>query len=174
MTTKISRATITDITTLCELGCRTFEDTFGGTCTKADMAGVLKTYFNRKQVEAELTDSNDFHYLVYYRNKPVGFYRLNAKHDCPIATIQKSNAIELKRFYLLKQYHGKGIANEMMNHVLATAKALQHRSIYLSVWEYNFRAKGFYAKHGFVDSKLKNDFPLGSTPQTDYWYWRKL
>jgi RimJ/RimL family protein N-acetyltransferase len=46
--------------------------------------------------------------------------------------------------------------------------------MYLSVWEYNFRARGFYEKHGFVNSGVQNDFPLGSTPQTDYWFVKDL
>jgi ribosomal protein S18 acetylase RimI-like enzyme len=46
--------------------------------------------------------------------------------------------------------------------------------MYLSVWEYNFRARGFYEKHGFVNSGIENDFPLGSTPQTDLWFVKQL
>jgi ribosomal protein S18 acetylase RimI-like enzyme len=46
--------------------------------------------------------------------------------------------------------------------------------MYLSVWEYNFRARGFYEKHGFKNSGVENDFPLGSTPQTDYWFLKEL
>jgi hypothetical protein len=42
------------------------------------------------------------------------------------------------------------------------------------VLEYNFRARGFYEKHGFVNSGVENDFPLGSTPQTDYWFVKRL
>jgi ribosomal protein S18 acetylase RimI-like enzyme len=46
--------------------------------------------------------------------------------------------------------------------------------MYLSVWEYNFRARGFYEKHGFANTGIENDFPLGSTPQTDYWFVKDL
>jgi hypothetical protein len=32
----------------------------------------------------------------------------------------------------------------------------------------------FYEKHGFVNSGVENDFPLGTTPQTDYWFVKNL
>jgi hypothetical protein len=83
-----------DVALLQRIGRKTFEDTFGNTCTKEDMRGVLDLYFNAIQCEEELNDPAD-------------------------------------NFY-------------------------------------------FFEEHGFVNSGVENDFPLGSTPQTDYWFVKRL
>jgi ribosomal protein S18 acetylase RimI-like enzyme len=54
------------------------------------------------------------------------------------------------------------------------ARTKNYEYLYLSVWEFNERAKKFYHNCGFIDSLIPNDFPLGSTPQTDYWYYKSL
>jgi ribosomal protein S18 acetylase RimI-like enzyme len=61
-----------------------------------------------------------------------------------------------------------------MNFALDFARNNGFDLMYLSVWEYNFRARGFYEKHEFVNTGLENDFPLGSTPQTDFWFVKDL
>jgi ribosomal protein S18 acetylase RimI-like enzyme len=82
--------------------------------------------------------------------------------------------IELVRLYVIANYHGKGAANALMEYAFDFAKKNGYQVMYLSVWEYNFRARGFYEKHGFINSGIENDFPLGSTPQTDYWFVKRL
>jgi ribosomal protein S18 acetylase RimI-like enzyme len=66
------------------------------------------------------------------------------------------------------------VADQLMAYAISLAVGDNYRAMYLSVWEYNFRARGFYEKHGFVNSGVENDFPLGSTPQTDYWFVKRL
>jgi GNAT superfamily N-acetyltransferase len=100
--------------------------------------------------------------------------RINAKHDCPLALFQNKKSIELVRLYVLKEFHGTGVANDLMDFAIDFARRKDFNVMYLSVWEYNFRARGFYEKHGFLNSGIENDFPLGSTPQTDYWFVKEL
>ena len=63
--------------------------------------------------------------------------------------------------YVLKEYHGTHVANDLMQFAFKFAKERNYEKMYLSVWEYNFRARGFYEKLGFVNSGNENDFPLG-------------
>lgn len=100
--------------------------------------------------------------------------RINTIYGCPLEQLKPFRSIELVRLYVLKEFHGMGVANELMDFAIAFAKQSGYEKMYLSVWEYNFRARGFYEKHRFVNSGVKNDFPLGSTPQTDYWFVRDL
>jgi ribosomal protein S18 acetylase RimI-like enzyme len=156
------------------IGRQTFADTFGNTCTKDDMQGVLELYFNPAQVALELADDAD-NFFFYEEDTIVkGYMRMNAKHTCPLDSFQNRKCIELVRLYVLNEFHGTGIANELMDYAVAFARQHGFDIMYLSVWEYNFRARGFYEKHGFVNSGIENDFPLGSTPQTDYWFVREL
>jgi len=170
----IRRGSLQDISLLQQLGKETFAHTFGNTCTKEDMRGVLETYFNTEQVRAELSDDSDHFFFHETQGIAQGYMRINAKHACPIESIQDLRCIELVRLYVLADYHGKGVANALMEYAFDFARTNGYQVMYLSVWEYNFRARGFYEKHGFINSGIENDFPLGSTPQTDYWFVKRL
>jgi ribosomal protein S18 acetylase RimI-like enzyme len=170
----IRRGDINDVALLQQIGRTTFDDTFGNTCTKEDMRGVLDLFFNSAQVALELQDESDNFFFFEQDGIAKGYLRINAKHACPLDSFQNRKSIELVRLYILKEFHGLGVANELMNFALDFARNNGFDLMYLSVWEYNFRARGFYEKHGFVNTGLENDFPLGSTPQTDYWFVKDL
>jgi len=170
----IIRGNLDDVVLLQTIGRKTFDDTFGNTCTKEDMKGVLELYFNSAQVEMELQDDTDNFFFFEEDGVVKGYMRINAKHACPLESFQNRKCIELVRLYVLNEFHGVGVANELMNFAIDFARNNGFDTMYLSVWEYNFRARGFYEKHGFVNSGVENDFPLGTTPQKDYWYVKEL
>ena len=170
----IRRATLADIELLSTLGSTTFYDTFNGTCTKADMEYVLNLFFNKEQVSKELNDEKDFFYIIFKHEKAIGYYRIKLHHDFPFDDLENFKAIELKRIYFLKEAQGTGAATILMQHAFDFTKQLGYNKMYLSVWEYNIRAQQFYKKLGFENTGSKNDFPLGTTPQTDFWFWKSL
>ncbi len=170
----IRRGDLNDVTLLQQIGRKTFDDTFGNTCSRKDMSGVLDLYFNSAQVSLELLDEADNFFFFEEDGISKGYMRINAKHACPLDSFQNRKCIELVRLYVLKEFHGTGVANELMNFAIDFARINGFEVMYLSVWEYNFRARGFYEKHGFLNSGVENDFPLGSTPQTDFWFVKDL
>ena len=170
----IRRGNLDDVELLQSIGIKTFDDTFGNTCTKEDMRGVLELYFNTAQVESELLDDSDHFFFFEEDGIAKGYMRINAKHPCPLDSLKDRKSIELVRLYVLKEFHGVGVANALMEFALNYAREQKFDMVYLSVWEYNFRARGFYEKHGFTNTGVENDFPLGSTPQTDFWFVKEL
>ncbi len=170
----IRRCNLNDVEQLQLIGRKTFDDTFGNTCTKEDMRGVLDLYFNTDQVKSELHDDADNFFFYEEDGVVKGYMRINAKHTCPLEFADDRKCIELVRLYVLKEYHGVGVANKLMEYAFDFARNKKYDMMYLSVWEYNFRARGFYEKHGFKNSGVENDFPLGSTPQTDFWFYKDL
>jgi ribosomal protein S18 acetylase RimI-like enzyme len=170
----IRRGNVNDVELLQRIGKKTFDDTFGNTCTKEDMRGVLELFFNSTQCATELADQDDNFFFFEEEGVTKGYMRINAKHTCPLDGLQHRKCIELVRLYVLNEFHGTGVANELMNFAIEFARQNGFDIMYLSVWEYNFRARGFYEKHGFLNSGVENDFPLGSTPQTDYWFVKEL
>lgn len=170
----IRRGDLNDVFLLEQIGRKTFDDTFGGTCTREDMRNVLELFFNPTQCSVELADGADNFFFFEEGGITKGYLRINAKHAYPLDSFRDRQCIELVRLYVLKEFHGTGVANKLMKHALEFARQRHFEIMYLSVWEYNFRARGFYEKHGFVNTGVKNDFPLGSTPQTDYWFVREL
>ena len=55
----IRRGNLNDVALLQHIGRKTFDDSFGNTCTKEDMRGVLDLFFNSAQVALELQDESD-------------------------------------------------------------------------------------------------------------------
>jgi len=169
----IKRVTEADAGVLAALSAATFFDTFKGTCTVADMNRFLETNFNIDQVKTELLNTNDLFYFAELEGKPVGYLRIMEDYES-FPMMRKWKALELKRIYVDKDYHGKGIAQSLMQFMETYAADNHFEVIWLGVWEHNERAKKFYAKYGFIDSGYKHDFPIGSTPQTDHWLWKFL
>ena len=169
----IRRATIADAVKLSAISIQTFYDTFISTCTEEDMNAFLKEYFNIKQVQLELKNENDFYYLAELNGKVIGYCRWMEDYtNFPVMKQWKS--LELKRIYILEEFHGKGVAQQLMNFVIQFAQTSQYQVVWLGVWEHNYRAQKFYEKYSFVHSGHTHDFPIGSTAQTDCCFWRFL
>ena len=76
------------------------------------------------------------------------------------------DSIELRQFYILKPWHGTGLAPEMMDWVLAEAGRRGAKSVYLSVFVDNHRARRFYEKYGF-EPVGRYDFMVGTHADED-------
>jgi diamine N-acetyltransferase len=169
----IRRVTMDDTAALAAISKQTFYDTFKDTCTASDMDSFLKDYFNELQVKKELSNLNDFYFFAAIEGKPVGYIRFMEDY-LNFAVIKKWKALELKRIYVIKEYQGKGVAQKLMDLVIDFATKEKYEVIWLGVWEHNLKAQKFYGKYGFVNSGYMHDFPIGNTPQTDYWFWKFL
>ena len=169
----IRRLKLADTAALSAISKKTFYDTFAGTCTPADMDLFLKDYFNEQQVAKELSDTDDLYFFAEIDNEPVGYLRFMEDYS-NFPLMKKWKAMELKRIYVLKEFHGKGIAQKLMDFVIDYCTKEKYEVIWLGVWENNLRAQKFYEKYGFVNSGHTHDFPIGNTPQTDYWFWKFL
>ena len=169
----IRRATLADAVKLSAISIQTFYDTFTGTCTEEDMDLFLKDYFHLKQVQLELSNENDFYYLAEQEGKVVGYLRWMEDYT-NFPHMKQWKSLELKRIYVLKEFHGKGVAQQLMDFALQYARNNSYEVVWLGVWEHNLRAQKFYEKYLFVNSGHTHDFPIGSTPQTDWWFWKFL
>lgn len=169
----IRRMTRADRQLLMKIGRKTFYDTFTGTCTEADMQGFLDACFNEQQVGAELGDPDDFFYVAESAAGAMGYVRFKEDYRS-FPEMRRWKALEIKRIYVLDAYHGKDVGRILLEYALTFARKENYEVVWLGVWEHNLRARRFYEKHGFSASGHTHDFPIGSTPQTDLWYWRFL
>jgi len=80
--------------------------------------------------------------------------------------VRGGSPIELQRFYVVPDLHGRGVAGELMDAVVAAAAAGGADTLWLGVWERNPRAIRFYAKAGFREVGDQT-FVLGRDPQRD-------
>ncbi len=173
MEISLRRVVLADAPALAALSRQTFYDTFTGTCTEADMQQFLADYYNVDQVESELRNEADFYFFAEIDGVQVGYIRFMEDYS-NFDTMQQWKALELKRLYVLNAFHGKGVAQKLMDYFLNFAQQHQYEVVWLGVWEHNLKAQHFYAKYGFEFSGHTHDFPIGNTPQTDQWFWRFL
>jgi diamine N-acetyltransferase len=169
----IQRVTADDVATLSAIAKQTFFDTFTGTCTEADMQSFLEEYFNETQLAKEVNNPDDLYYFAMVDGKTAGYIRYMEDYNS-LPIMKQWKALELKRIYVLKEYHGMGIAQKLIDFMMDYVAKENYKAIWLGVWEHNLRAQKFYEKYGFVNSGYTHDFPIGNTPQTDVWLWKFL
>ncbi len=173
MQVTIRKIGLKDVEILSALAKQTFYDTFVGTCTDKDMQDFLEEYYNVEKIKSELSIEDSFNFFAEADNVPVGYIRFTEDYsDFPF--MKKWKAIELKRLYLLKDFHGQGIAQQLMDLFFDHATKNNYEVAWLSVWEHNYKAQKFYGKYGFEYSGHQHPFPVGNTPQTDLWFWKFL
>jgi ribosomal protein S18 acetylase RimI-like enzyme len=165
----IRPATLDDAVALSALGAATFRDTFEADNTPEDMARYLSTAFNPEQQAAEINDPESIILLAARTSATeaelVGYAHVVA--GSPPQAVESSNPVELKRLYVARSWHGRGVAHMLMDAVLAAAQARGAETVWLGVWERNPRAVAFYRKYGF-EHVGEQTFQLGSDRQTDW------
>jgi diamine N-acetyltransferase len=170
---KLRRLTSKDVPALSIIAKQTFYDSFTGTCTPEDMDHFLELYYNENALTNEMADEAMYYYFAEIEGKPAG-YILYKETNPDFAETKNKKSIELKRLYVLSQYHGKAIAQKMMSAFLEHAENNHFDIAFLGVWEYNCRAQFFYAKYGFKPTSHRHNFPIGNTPQTDMYLIKEL
>ena len=160
----IRPATVNDAEVLAELARSTFHDTFASTNDPTDMALYLSRAYGIDQQTRELSDRDITTFLVEQDGAAVAYAQLRAGQTPECVT--GASPVELWRFYVSREWHGRGIAKPLMERVLAAARARGSQTLWLGVWERNDRAHAFYVKCGFADAG-EHIFLFGTDPQTD-------
>jgi GNAT superfamily N-acetyltransferase len=70
------------------------------------------------------------------------------------------------QLYILSAWHGRGVAQALMQWAIDTARAVGSPAVLLTVFEENHRAIAFYAKYGFVHIG-DYGFPVGEQIDRD-------
>jgi len=100
----------------------------------------------QKQVQEMVNDSKAHHWLIEIADQVVGHINL--------CQMTKSKA-ELQIVIGEKEYWGQGIGKEAIELVLANAKKLNYKEIYIEVRPENLRARKLYKSAGFTEKGIK-------------------
>lgn len=168
---EVKRATANDIEALQAVGRQTFFETFASENTEADMQKYLVEGFAQEKLVAELSNPNSEFYFVLLDGSVIGYLKLN--YGAAQTEIKDSEALEIERIYVLKDFHGKKVGQLLYEKAMQVAQRLNVRYVWLGVWEKNPRAISFYRKNGFVEFD-KHIFRLGNDEQTDIMMKRPL
>jgi len=134
-----------DAETLAELGRVTFTETFGHLYTPENLAAFLENH-SPERWRGELSDPAFSVRLAEEQGSAIAY----AKVGPPSLPFEVTGpTFELRQFYVLKPWHGRGLSQEMMAWVLAEARRRGAEQLYLSVFTDNHRARRFYERYGF-------------------------
>lgn len=153
----VRRATRADAPALAELGARLFAQAFGAMNRPDDLEAFLAKAYGVAQQTREIEDGVVL--LVEEGEALIAFAQLQ-RSASPFGDV------ELARFYVDREHHGRGVAQPLMDAVFAAARNLGGTRLWLGVWEHNPRGIRFYEKCGFVDEGAQ-PFVVGSDVQTD-------
>lgn len=173
MELKIRYGTVQDAEKLTPLAIKIFNDTFADNPLNKpeDMDEYISEAFSFEQTRSELADENSIFFIAETDGEMIGYAKLqkHSKEDC----ISDENPIELQRLYVAHGFHGRGVAAKIMETCFEESKRQNFQTIWLGVWEYNYRAQKFYEKLGFqiVGNHI---FMLGKDAQTDLIMEKKL
>jgi ribosomal protein S18 acetylase RimI-like enzyme len=160
----IRRATGADAEPLAELALRSFMDAFAAQNQPDDVAAYTSRVYGPAQQAAEIANP-DIVTLVGEVDGRMAAYA-QVRWIPPGPGVVGTEPVEIMRFYVDRPWHGRGIAQRMMDAVLRTAREEGARTAWLAVWEHNPRAMAFYARRGFRVVGAQ-DFWLGSDRQND-------
>jgi ribosomal protein S18 acetylase RimI-like enzyme len=161
---KIRSIKKTEVSKLQKISQSTFYETFVNDCTPSDMERFLDNDFGLEKLTLELENSESDFFFVESEDQIIGYLKLN--RGAAQTESKLKNSLEIERFYVIPAFHGKKIAQQMMNKALEIAKSGHFDWIWLGVWENNARAIRFYEKHGF-EKFDKHIFMVGTDAQTD-------
>lgn len=153
-----------DALPLSRLAEATFRATFGAVNSAENMARHCEASYGEGIQALEIANANRVTLLAEHAGALIGFAQL--KWERTPACITVDHAGEIQRLYVAEAWHGKGIAQTLMDACLEELRRHGSDVAWLGVWEHNPRAISFYKKLGFavVGEQV---FPLGDDPQRD-------
>ncbi|MGH2552431.1 MAG: GNAT family N-acetyltransferase [Chitinophagaceae bacterium] len=158
-------ADIEDAEILAKLSRLTFYETFASQNSKENMDMHMDMFYSTEKITAELCDSLSIFLLAFEDDNLVGYVKMNeqAKEESK----ELESPLEIERIYTIKEKIGKGIGKILMEKCFEVAREKGKKSIWLGVWEKNFKAIEFYTRWGF-EKFGEHEFPVGLDPQTDW------
>ena len=145
MTVQYRRAAEGDWPLIDRLFRTAFCETFAHLYSAEDLTAFLSE-FTEEAWTSELTNPRYAFLIAEDEGQPAGYIKLGP----PALPVTPSGPpLELRQLYILKAWHGSGIAQKLMEWALDTARGRQAEELYLTVYTDNHRARRFYERYGF-------------------------
>lgn len=158
------------VETLLPVARKIFTDTFARHFDReAFEAFCDQAYAKDGPMAEDFNNPKVFWRVATHSGAPIGYAKLTPlRAPAPDA---KPEAMELQQIYLLAQWQGSGVADELMLWAVSVAMRECAPELYLTVFHHNERAKRFYTRYGFNEVG-RCTFTLGGRTSDDR-IWRK-
>jgi ribosomal protein S18 acetylase RimI-like enzyme len=160
----IRKAEYRDAKRLALIAEQTFRDTFAAVNTDENMSLHCRASYGESIQASEIADPRMVTFISEDDGRVVGFAQLRWA-EAPHCVVSRAPG-EILRLYVARDYHGKGVAQELMHACLHYMSDSNSDVIWLGVWERNPRAIAFYRKFGFTEVG-EHIFKVGTDPQRD-------
>jgi ribosomal protein S18 acetylase RimI-like enzyme len=162
--TRLRPALPADAPLLAVLAERTFRDAFGPGNSPGNMDLHCGKMFGPEVQQREIADRDLVTTIAEIDHLMVGYSQLRLLHAH--ASVAAERPAELNRIYVVAEWHGRGVARDLMRHALDTAARAGCDCLWLGVWEHNPKAMAFYRKFG-LEVVGSHAFMLGDEHQCD-------
>lgn len=150
---------------LIQISKSTFTESFEKANNPDDFKAYISSAFSKEKIKGELLNPQSTFYFVYLSNNLVGYFKLN-ENDAQNEQFNFSS-IELERIYVMKEFQGNQIGEQMLFKTIEISKAKQVSFLWLGVWEHNDAAIRFYKRHNFKKFST-HPYYLGNDKQIDW------
>lgn len=148
-TLEIRPASVADAETISAIAACVFRDAYRSAFdSDQQVEDIIATNFMPSVIRSELEAGHACYLIGLVNGVAAGFIKL--EQSPPPECVGCLPAIELAKLYVLRQFHGCGIANVLMERGLEHASLSSASQVWLCVWERNARAAAFYRRWGFV------------------------
>jgi ribosomal protein S18 acetylase RimI-like enzyme len=168
---RIRPAVEADAAELARLAERTFRETFAEGNDPVAMDAHCGRAFGESIQAAEIRDPGRVTLVCEEAARLTGFGQL--RWSSAPACVVASRPAEIQRLYVDAPWHGRGVAQRLMQALLDAAARGNADVAWLGVWVHNPRAMRFYEKCGFA-AVGDHVFVLGSEPQRDLVFAKSL
>lgn len=153
-----------DLDTICDLGRRTFKETFSDMNTPENMDRYLCEAFDPGSILTQLGDPDSSFFILDVDGTAAGYLKVNV--GSAQTDIHDPESLEVERIYVARGFQRRGLGRRLMEVAVKYAVSLGKKWVWLGVWEENRNAISFYERCGFRCIGT-HTFILGDDPQTD-------
>jgi len=153
-----------EIDELLKISKETFVEAFSNQNSEENMRKYLDENLSIQRLTIELMNSESLFYFARMDEEIIGYLKINygeAQTD-----FKEDNSIEIERVYVSEEFQGKNVGQNLLNKAIEISRVKNAKSVWLGVWEKNYKAIRFYQKNGFVEFG-NHPFILGDDIQTD-------
>ncbi|SDG83914.1 GNAT family N-acetyltransferase [Psychroflexus sediminis] len=147
MSILIKALSSSEVNSLADLSVKTFVESHGHSAKPADIQKYTQTHFNTETLSEALLNPRIFFSKIYVDNQLAGYSKLILNESHPATEL--SPVAKFERLYLLKDFYGLGLGEELLRHNLDLAKSQDQKALWLFVWTENEKGLKFYQKNEF-------------------------
>lgn len=168
---EVREAKFSDVASMREVAIQTYTDTFAEFNTPENLEAFFLEAYSLKRLQEEFNEHGSMLYVACKDQHIGGFLRL--RRSAEVEDKLGTNAIELQRLYIHKDFQSQKVGTMLMEKAIGYALEGKFDWIWLGVWEQNFKAQQFYTKWGF-EKFSEHIFQMGDDPQIDWLMKKRL